>query len=336
MNAERLDHLLAQVKNVRILVIGDLMLDEFIWGKVSRISPEAPVPVVEVERSTNYPGGAANVVRNLCAFTPHAAMAGVVGKDATGAELIELLNEGGACAEGVHQSPDRPTTRKTRIIARHQQVVRVDRELKSPLTPKERETLLAFLIQEIPKVDALIIEDYGKGMLDQALVQRILQEAQRHGKIVTVDPNPHNVLDWSGATAIKPNRSEALAAAGLSHREDKEAVSDAAKILLQRWKTNYLLITLGDEGMLLYHGTDKPFHTPTRAQEVFDVTGAGDTAIALFTLALAAGSTGIEAAELANHASGVVVGKLGTATLTPDELRQSFQEIQKSASTGIR
>jgi len=324
--ADRLDALLARFAGLKVLVLGDLMLDEFIWGKVTRISPEAPVPVVEVQRSEYYPGGAANVVRNLAQFTRHTAVAGAVGRDLFGAKLKELLAAEGGDVSGVVEVGDRGTIHKMRIIGRQQQIVRVDRETVGPLQPEDAAAVIALLRREIPKCDAVIVEDYGKGLLTQEIVDAAIGEARRHGKVVTVDLNPKNPLDWSGATAVKPNRPEAIACAGL--HEDSPGAGDlvqrAAAILRERWKTDYLLITLGEDGMLLFQEGKPAYHTPTRAQKVFDVSGAGDTAIALFTLALAAGASGVEAAELSNHASGVVVGKLGTATLTPAELRESL------------
>lgn len=323
---ERFDSLIARFPEVSVLVLGDLMLDEFIWGKVSRISPEAPVPVVEVQRTEFYPGGAANVVRNLTEFTKKTAVVGAVGRDAGGAKVKDLLREGGSDISGVIEIGDRPTIHKTRVIARQQQVVRVDREVVAPLSPLDTGILSDFLAREIGRHDAVVIEDYGKGLLSQQLVDVAIAEARKKGKIVTVDLNPKNPLDWKGATAVKPNRGEAFASAGIVDDGTPAAVFRAAAVLQERWKTDRLLITLGEEGMLLFEKGKEPHHTPTRAQKVFDVSGAGDTAIALFTLALAVGATGIEAAELSNHASGVVVGKLGTATLTPDELRASFRD----------
>jgi len=321
----RFDQIIDRFADLSVLVLGDLMLDEFVWGKVSRISPEAPVPVVEVQSSSFYPGGAANVVRNLTSFTRHTSAVGAVGRDETAGKLKELLRAEGTGVEGIVEIPGRVTGHKTRIIARQQQIVRFDRETVGPIGAIHRDLLVDFLRREIPRHDAVIIEDYGKGLLDQALADAAIETARRHDKVVTVDLNPKNPLCWNGATAVKPNRSEALASAGLADEDGIAVVERAAAILQERWKTDYLLVTLGEDGMLLFQTGHPPYHTPTRAQKVFDVSGAGDTAIAVFTLALAAGATGIEAAELSNHASGVVVGKLGTATLTSPELRASFR-----------
>jgi len=314
----------------RVLVAGDLMLDEFIWGKVSRISPEAPVPVVAVDRETSYPGGAANVARNLREFTPHAGVLGLAGEDAAGARLRDLLAAGGIGTAGVVMRAG-PTTVKTRIIARTQQVVRVDRELAEPAGPAQRIALLAALDAALPQTDALVLEDYGKGMLDGDLAAEIIKRSRAAGCIVAVDPNAGNPLSWRGATVVKPNRHEAFAAAGVPwsepapHPLEDKPLLQVCEILLAKWEADQLLVTLSELGMLLFTKDGARHHTPTRAREVFDVSGAGDTAISLYTLALCAGATPVEAAEIANHASGVVVGKLGTATLTGAELLASFE-----------
>ncbi len=312
------------------MVIGDVMLDEFVWGKVSRISPEAPVPVVEVQSESSYPGGAANVARNLRPFCENVSINGVVGEDLPAVKLKSLLTEEGISTEGLIERPETPTIVKTRIIARQQQVVRVDRERRLVLTPEIIDAVCEKIATMLPEVDGIIFEDYGKGLLVQELVDRICALAEGKGKTITADPNPGNPLHWRGIATVKPNRSEAFAMAG---KRDNGATNDpledadlleVGRILLARFDIGSLLITLGEHGMMLIAKGEKPYHTPTRAQEVFDVSGAGDTAIALYTLALCAGATLQEAAEISNHASGVVVGKLGTATLVPEELLASF------------
>jgi rfaE bifunctional protein kinase chain/domain len=330
-SAARVQEIIGGMAGRRILVAGDLMLDEFIWGRVSRISPEAPVPVVAVDRETSYPGGAANVARNLRSFTPHAAVLGLAGADAAGNRLRELLAAGGIGTDGVVNRPG-PTTVKTRIIARTQQVVRVDRETAEPAGPAERAALLAALDRILPGTDGVILEDYGKGMLDEELSAEIIRRSRAAGCLVAVDPNAGNPLSWRGATVVKPNRHEAFAAAGVPWSEPApDPLADApllraGEILLEKWEADQLLITLSELGMLLMTRDGVRYHTPTRAREVFDVSGAGDTAISLYTLALGAGATPLEASEIANHASGVVVGKLGTAVLTPEELLASFAD----------
>ena len=329
-SAARVQEIVKGMSARRVLVAGDLMLDEFIWGKVSRISPEAPVPVVAVDRETFYPGGAANVARNLHEFTAKTSVLGLTGDDAAGSRLRELLAAGGIGTDGV-VSHAGPTTVKTRIIARTQQVVRVDRESVEPAGPAQRKALLAALDSALPQADGIILEDYGKGFFDEELAAEIIGRSRAAGRIVAVDPNPGNPLTWHGATVVKPNRHEAFAAAGVpwtepaAHPLEDKQLLKVGETLLAKWDAEQLLITLSELGMMLFTKDGQRHHTPTRAREVFDVSGAGDTAIALYTLALCAGATPIEASEIANHASGVVVGKLGTATLTPAELLASFQ-----------
>ncbi len=332
MKLERVEHLLHEFSRKRVLVIGDLMLDEFVWGRVSRISPEAPVPVVEVIRESYYPGGAANVARNVREFTPSVFVMGLVGADTHAQRLRELLAENGIGLEGLQSDESFQTIVKTRIIARHQQVVRVDRERPQPLSDKAQARFVAKVRELLPQLDAVIFEDYGKGLLQQNFVDNVTELARGAGKLVTADPNTRNPLVWRGITAVKPNRSEAFAAANRPRSEpepdplrDRQLLLVGAE-LLRTWKPDHLLVTLGEQGMILFDQRNPPFHVPSRAREVYDLSGAGDTAIALFTLALASGASAIEAAEISNHASSVVVGKLGTATLTPDELLESFHQ----------
>ena len=331
MDLKRLQQILNQAAARRILVIGDLMLDEFVWGKVGRISPEAPVPVVEVERESFHAGGAANVARNLREFIKGVAVIGMVGTDVSGQRLQELLAKGKIDTSGCVVEPGYRTTVKTRIIAQHQQVVRVDREKIGTLPAKIVKKVARSVRERLSKIDAIVFEDYGKGFLSAELAAQISRDAAEANKIVTADPNPTHLIDWSKITAATPNRSEAFLAAGLpwrapgqSPKKDVE-LAKVGKALLKKWGMKYLLITLGEGGMMLFQKDRAPHHIPTKARQVFDVSGAGDTAIALFTLALTGNATAVEAAEIANHASAVVVGKLGTATATRDELVESFR-----------
>jgi len=331
MNRERYEKLFAGFSKIRVLVIGDLILDQFVWGRVSRISPEAPVPVVEVDRETQYPGGAANVARNLREFTPHTAVLGMIGADANAESLKQLLTSEGIHIDGVQQDPEYRTIVKTRVIARHQQLVRVDRERKLQPTETQFDSAIVSLAAMLHDLDAVIVEDYGKGLIQQGFADEITARVRAAGKLLAIDPNPGNPLNWRGASVMKPNRSEAFAAAGHPVSEPVEpvekdtALQEVGSILLEKWACEILLITLGEQGMMLFRPGEAPSHTPTRAKEVFDVSGAGDTAIALFTLALTAGASAVEAAEISNHASGIVVGKLGTATVRPAELLRSFE-----------
>lgn len=317
---------LGSLAKCRILVIGDVMLDHFIWGHVRRISPEAPVPIVEVTREEFYPGGAANVARNISPFSPHTHLMGRVGKDSAADRLRDLL-----IADKVDPAPllvhnTLPTISKARVSARQQQIVRVDREKLLPLTADELAEIEKRLRALAPDLDAIILEDYGKGFMTTELMKLVSKIAGEHNLIVTVDPSPRNPLPWSGVTLVKPNRLEAFAAAGLEDHllpgppDKNPELLEVGRILLEKWAVNSILVTLGEHGMMLFERGQSPHHIHTRAREVYDVSGAGDTAIALLTLALAAGFKLPDAAEIANHASGIVVGKLGTATLTPDEL----------------
>lgn len=330
----RLLELIGRFTGQRILVAGDLMLDEFIWGRVSRISPEAPVPVVHVTAESYYPGGAANVARNLREFTPNTAVMGLTGSDAPGERLRELLHGAGIETAGVLRDAAATTTVKTRVIARNQQVVRVDRERPVALNDAQLGWTRDYLAQAVPAVDAIVVADYGKGFLSQPLADEICSLARRHSKILTVDPHPHTSLMWRGATAIKPNRIETFSATGSARTPDPvepvcrdEALLEAARKLRGLWQAGCLLVTLGEQGMLLFDGEAAPLHLPARAQEVFDVSGAGDTAIAVLTLGLVAGATPAEAAELANRASGIAVSKVGTATVTPAELAAACSDV---------
>ena len=311
------------------------MLDHFIWGRVVRISPEAPVPVVEVQRESFFPGGAANVARNLRALTGNVTVLGSIGKDSAGEQLGELLREEGVGIDSLVVDVDRPTTVKTRVVAQHQQIVRFDKEQTQPLSPVLQQQLLRNFQTQLPAGAAVIFEDYGKGVLTQSVLNALHRISQRAGKITTADPNAKHLLRYAGLTAITPNRVEAFAAAGLINPPALDDVLADAPLLkcgaklLRQWRPENLLITLGEHGMCLFRSGQKPHHIPTVAQEVFDVSGAGDTAIATLTLALAAGAQPVEAAEIANHAAGIVVGKVGTATCTPDELRASFARHQR-------
>jgi D-beta-D-heptose 7-phosphate kinase/D-beta-D-heptose 1-phosphate adenosyltransferase len=332
MDLNRLEQILNHAASRRITVIGDLMLDEFVWGRVGRISPEAPVPVVEVTGESFYPGGAANVARNLREFIDHVSVIGMLGKDRSGRQLRELLAEQNIDTSSAIEDESFCTILKTRIIALHQQVVRVDREKIVGPSAVQVPRVIAAVRNTIRETDAIIFEDYGKGFVTSELVAQIANEARAAGKIVAADPNPRHSVDWRGVTVVKPNRAEAFLAAGVPWRDLDEApakdkdLQRAGETLLKKWETKYVLVTLGDHGMMLFQQNDAPHYIPTKARQVFDVSGAGDTAIALFTLGLVCGATPIEAAEIANHGSAVVVSKLGTATVTRDELIASFQE----------
>jgi D-glycero-beta-D-manno-heptose-7-phosphate kinase len=331
MDLTRLRRILDRASSKQITVIGDLMLDEFVWGKVGRISPEAPVPVVEVSGESFYPGGAANVARNLREFVDRVAVIGLLGKDRSGRQLRELLVDEKMDVSNTIEDQAFRTVVKTRIIARQQQVVRVDREQFTNPSAAQVAKVVAAVRKNIADTDAIIFEDYGKGFLTTDLVSQLTRDARKEGKIVAADPNPRHSVDWRDVTVVKPNRAEAFLAAGIPLRELGDTPSKdpdlkrAGETVLKKWQTNYVLVTLGEHGMMLFQENDEPHYIATKARQVFDVSGAGDTAIALFTLCLACGATPIEAAEIANHASAVVVSKLGTATVARDELVASFK-----------
>lgn len=331
LSPKRVRTVLDQCRNTRILVVGDLMLDQFVWGHVRRISPEAPVPVVEFDRENFMPGGAANVARNLTALEVPTELFGIVGQDESARKLRRLLVDQGVVCDGVLGDRSRPTSIKTRIIAHQQQMVRVDRESNAPLSDLMLRRLLGAIEEKIYQADAVIVGDYGKGVVTQTMLDAVQAICRERGVWLSLDPKPVNRINLRGLSLITPNRKEAFELAGLHDGQrapdplkDENLLAVAAD-LLERLQPALLLITLGDQGMLLCRRGEKPFHIPTVAQEVFDVSGAGDTVIASFTLAIAAGASPVEAAIISNHAAGVVVGKLGTATLTQEELLASFQ-----------
>lgn len=330
LTSQRVRQLFEAARQRRILVVGDVMLDQFIWGNVGRISPEAPVPVVEFQRESFMPGGAANVARNLSALGVQTELFAIVGRDEAGKKLEQLLTEQRVDCRGLLGQASRSTSIKTRIVAHQQQVVRVDRETCLDIDGPTVRRLLASLEPAILAADAVIVGDYGKGVVTQALLDEIRKFCHGRGVWISVDPKPVHQLNLSGLSLITPNRKEAFELANLPDSSpvddplQDQALLAVADKLLADLQPALLLITLGDNGMLLCQRKQKPFHIPTVAQEVFDVSGAGDTVIATFTLAIAAGASPLEAAVISNHAAGVVVGKVGTATVTPEELVKSF------------
>ncbi|HEU5396085.1 MAG TPA: D-glycero-beta-D-manno-heptose-7-phosphate kinase, partial [Verrucomicrobiae bacterium] len=330
LSAHRAKTLLAAATKTRVLVVGDVMLDQFIWGNVARISPEAPVPVVDFERESFMPGGAANVARNLTAMQVSTELFGAVGDDDAAYQLKKLLREQKIGCAALVTNAARHTSVKTRIVAHKQQVVRIDRETRDGLDEKLTAKLLAALKANLETADAVIVGDYGKGVVTQSLLNGIKALCRERGVWLSLDPKPVHHLNLSNLSLITPNRKEAFELANLpDETRHKNPFADenlmrAAERLLNELRPAVLLITLGELGMLLCQRGQKPFHIPTVAQEVFDVSGAGDTVIATFTLAIAAGASPQEAAILSNHAAGIVVGKVGTATTSAEELLKSF------------
>ena len=328
----RIRQLLTRSRNQCILVLGDVMLDQFLWGNVTRISPEAPVPVLDFTRESFMPGGAANVARNLSALQVSTELFGLVGKDDAARTLKELLASQKVGCRGLVAQSDRHTSIKTRIVAHQQQLVRVDRESRTECDGPTTRRLLAAIEPALLKADAVIVGDYGKGVVTQALLDGLQHFCHSRGVWLSMDPKPVHRLRLNGLSLITPNRKEAFELAEMVDNtrtsnplEDKNLMLVADK-LLHELQPALLLITLGDLGMLLCQRNQKPFHIPTVAQEVFDVSGAGDTVIASFTMTIAAGGSPVEAAIISNHAAGVVVGKVGTATVTQEELLASFKK----------
>jgi D-beta-D-heptose 7-phosphate kinase/D-beta-D-heptose 1-phosphate adenosyltransferase len=319
MKEKSLADSLAALSGKRVLIVGDVILDEYIWGEVRRISPEAPVPVVEIRRRTYVPGGAANAAANVVSLGGHALLGGVVGPDPPAHRLREALAQGRIEAEGLAVDGDRLTTTKTRIIAHSQQVVRIDSEQRKPLPAAIEEALLRWTAQHLPNVDACILSDYDKGVVSLALAQEFIRLARQAGKPVVVDPKGAHYAKYRGATVIKPNVHEVERFLKHEIRDDAE-LQQAGRHLTGLLEGAALLITRGSQGMSLFHEGNPAMHIPTVARNVFDVTGAGDTVIGALALSLAAGWTLPQAVHLANQAAGIVVGKIGTATVTQDEL----------------
>ena len=310
---------LQALRGQAVAVLGDLMLDQFVWGVVSRISPEAPVPVVEIEREDFHLGGAANVARNLASLGARPLLFGVVGEDAAASDLKDGLREQGLSDEAVISVQGRRTTVKTRIIAHGQQVVRADWESTDDITGKAEKKALETIETLIGKARAVVLSDYAKGALTPAVIERAIALAKMRNIPVLVDPKLRRYRLYRGVTLVTPNQGEAARFTGLVVHSDDE-VEAAAESILRDLQCEAVLVTRGEHGMSLFAAGKPPIHIPTFAREVFDVTGAGDTVIAAAALALGAGASLPHAAELANRAAGIVVGKLGTAVVEPEEL----------------
>lgn len=306
--------------DTNILVIGDIIIDHFIWGSVTRISPEAPVPVVNVTRESLLLGGAANVLNNIYALGGKATICGLIGQDIMGDHLVGLLKDLDSPIDGIVRTANRPTTKKTRIIAQHQQIVRFDREKTGELQKENLDSLLDFIDKNISSFQAVIISDYNKGIISSTLMSALKAKLKDRPEIpIIVDPKPKNIERFSDTTILTPNSHEAELMAGIEII-DEESLGKAAMIIQDKLNIDALLITRGEAGMGLFEKGKEPFLIPTMAREVFDVTGAGDTVIASLALARAAGLSSKEAAIVANQAAGIVVGKLGTATTSRDEI----------------
>ena len=305
-----------------LLVIGDLILDHYVMGRVSRISPEAPVPVVHVESETLRLGGAANVFNNILALGGKADLCGVIGADESGRLLLKELGKSRSGRGGVIIDHDRPTTRKSRVIAHNQQIVRYDMEGRQELKGTLQKRLLRYVESRIRELSCIVVSDYAKGVVSAALMTELTRMAALRKIPIIVDPKVEHFSYYKGVTVMTPNHLEATQAAGL-HGDDDQTINQAGALLRQRLGCQSVLITRGEKGMSLYEGEGTSWHLPTQARQVYDVTGAGDTVIGTLALALATGANMREAATLANHAAGIVVGMVGTATVSPKQLLEA-------------
>ncbi len=327
IDKNKLKKILNNFENQQIIVVGDIMLDNFIKGSVSRISPEAPVPVVAVNKEYFVAGGAGNVAVNLAALGAKPVLLSVIGSDITGNSLRKFLYEKGVDTNFITEDPSRPTTEKVRIIAENQQVVRFDRESKAPIAPAIGKTCITNLKELIKTAKAVILSDYGKGMLSDANIKEIIAIANKRGVPICVDPKLENFKKYKNITCMTPNTKEAWEGAGLSPKPGEDAVENLGKLIIKMLDARSILITRGAEGMSLFEKGNpvKMSTVKATAREVYDVTGAGDTVISVLTLALAAKANLKEAALLANYAAGIVVGKLGTATASRKEILEAIK-----------
>lgn len=328
IHASRLLNTIDDFPKNSVLVLGDIILDTYIWGNVERICPEAPVPVVEVTRESNMLGGSANVVNNLKVLGAEVSICGVVGPDPRYEALQTLLKEKKVAIDGLIEEKGRPTSQKTRIVAGHQQVVRFDYETKRPISEQSVKRISLFLDKKWDEFDAVIISDYAKGVIGPALLDKVRELHQKSPKLISVDPKEPNMENYKFFSLVTPNKKEAAYASGKAI-ETEEDLKEAGRKMINRLQCENLVITLGSDGMALFKQSGEFLKIPTFAKEVFDVSGAGDTVVSVLTLALCAGATLHEAVVMANFAAGVVVGKLGTAAVTPDELKKYIQ-IEKS------
>jgi D-glycero-beta-D-manno-heptose-7-phosphate kinase len=311
--------------NYKVLVVGDIMMDEFLWGEVTRISPEAPVPIVRVEKETFLLGGAANVVNNLLGLKGQVLLSGVIGSDGMGRRFLRKLQSLGTTTEGIVVEEGRPTAIKTRVIAHNQQVVRVDRETVGPISAASLKNLLAVIQKNSAQIRGIIVSDYGKGVVSQELMSHLKKIAAEKALPLLVDPKPYNIKWYDRVTLITPNHLEAALAVG-KKIESQEDLLWAGSQLLKKIRCESVLITRGKEGMTLFSKNRKVDHIPTVAQKVFDVTGAGDTVIATLLLSLVSGLNMLQACMASNYAAGIVVGAVGTAAVQAGDLIRVLSE----------
>ncbi len=314
-----------QFKKVKALVIGDLMIDEYLWGSVERISPEAPVPVVAIEKESHTLGGSGNVINNLVAMGAEVTTIGTAGTGKAGQMIFEKLDELGVATDCIISEPDRPTTRKTRVIASNQQVLRIDKEVSSKVGVKTFEKLLNIITKKVPQMDLVLLSDYAKGLICKDLVKQVVAVAKKHDVLIIADPKSLDFNKYQNVSLLTPNKKEAGLAAQMDIVSMEELYAAGHK-LIEQVRLDKLLITCGKDGMVLFEGKNDPVVIASKARQVFDVSGAGDTVISLLGLGLAVGGTFYESAVVANAAAGVVVAKVGTATASVDELKKALEK----------
>lgn len=332
---EKLLRFVNRFSGTKVFVLGDLMVDKYIYGRVSRISPEAPVPVVEVVKETAVPGGAGNVASNIVSLGGKCFLGGIVGADLLGETLIAEFSKQGVNTEGVICDNSRPTTLKTRIIAHHQQVVRCDWENVAKISPQLNNKIVNYLKKVISEIQVIVISDYGKGVISPSLLSKIIRLGRQYSKPVVVDPKVEHFLRYRRVTCITPNLNEAIVGMRWHRAEREGEIRKLGEKVLRKLNCQSVLITRGERGMTLFQSTPSGAkiqitNIPTAAREVFDVTGAGDTVVSVLSLGLASGLEIREAAYLANYAAGIVVGKLGTATVSPEELRKAIRKAERT------
>ena len=320
MKKQKLFNIIKKFDGKNVLVVGDIMLDRYVWGNVERISPEAPVPVVEVIKETQTLGGCGNVANNITSVGGNVRIITIVGNDIYAEELKKMLKEKKVNIDGVFLDNSRPTTVKTRIIAHNQQVVRVDKESRHQLNPQLFEKIKSYVLDIKNSIDAILISDYGKGVITKSLLSFLIKLAKKLDIPITVDPKIEHFLEYKHVTVLTPNLNEATLGMRLHKKpQTEQEIYDLGRKILAKLKPEAVVITRGPDGMTLFE-KERIYHIPTRAKEVYDVTGAGDTVIAILTLCLAAGADFVSSCEISNFAAGIVVGKVGTATVTKEEL----------------
>lgn len=321
-----LSKVVSKFSGQRILIFGDIILDEYVWGVATKLSPEASVPVIEVEHISYMPGGAANVAANIASLRGQAYLVGVIGNDSTGERLLHCLKTWQIDTTGLVRENTRPTTLKTRYLAQNRQVIRIDREVKLPISESTATFFRNYIVDILPSVDLIVISDYAKGVTVPELTQNIISAARELNKVVVVDPKGRDAAKYLGTTVITPNLEEAIAMLGFTDRQIESSIEALGYKLLNQVNCDVVLITRGRDGMSVFQRYSEVLHLPTRSREVYDVTGAGDTVVATLSLALTTGASLTDSIKIANYAAGVVVERAGTAVISHDELIQILQD----------